>query len=581
MFLLALSFLAGVLTILAPCSFMLLPVIIGGSIGQTTEPKPGRLPPGVERALLITLSLAASLSLFTILLKILSLSVNIDPLLLSYFSGLVLIILGLISLFPQTWDKFSASLGLATRSDKLLERASKQSGAWGSILTGAALGPVFSSCSPTYAYILTTVLRENLAVGLANMLSYIIGLSLVMLGAGLVGQSFVRRLRFAMNPQGIFKRAVAVIFILVGIALITGQDKVLQANFAPASPFSKIEQNLLGNVTGNNTQTTKGQTGVFNVNPPVKAPEIIGIDQWINSTPQTIEGLKGKVVLVDFWTYSCINCLRTNPYLNRWYDAYKDQGFVILGIHAPEFAFEKNKTNVQKAVDETYRIKYPVGLDNDLRTWDAFKNQFWPAKYLIDKDGNLRYTHFGEGGYEDTELAIRTLLEQEGQKLPTELQAGQVKTNLQAGQNQTPETYLGWSRSTNFADTVGARAGQTSDFSCQTNKLNLNQWCLEGRFLLDSEFVQSTSTGGKLILKFAAKEVYLVMGSEPPATLILKLNGQPVGAAAGDDIDEQGKIKVGDWRMYKLIKFDQFETDQLLEIETQPGVKLNVFTFGS
>jgi cytochrome c-type biogenesis protein len=211
MSLLLLSFIAGILTVLAPCAFMLLPVIIGGSVGNG----------GRYRPYVITISLALSLFLFTILLKATSLLINIDPVFLKYFSGITVVFLGLISLFPEAWDTISAKFRLSSSSDGLLDKAKKKDGVLGAILTGAALGPVFSACSPTYVYILTTVLRQNLQDGLVNMLAYILGLSAIMLGVAVLGRKFIKSLKFAVNPQGIFKKTIAIIFILVGIAIIT------------------------------------------------------------------------------------------------------------------------------------------------------------------------------------------------------------------------------------------------------------------------------------------------------------------------------------------------------------------------
>lgn len=240
MSLLFLSFLAGILTVLAPCAFMLLPVIIGSSAGSTNRLRP----------YIITISLATSLLLFTLILKVSSLLININPDFLKYFSGVTIILLGIVSLFPSIWENIQIKLGLSNQSDKLLEAAKQKEGILGAILTGAALGPVFSSCSPTYVFVLTTVLRENFETGIINILAYIFGLGLVMLGVGLLGRNLVKRLRWAVNPNGIFKRVIAVLFILVGIGILTGFDKQLQTYLVPYSPVNQVEQKLLQNSKG-------------------------------------------------------------------------------------------------------------------------------------------------------------------------------------------------------------------------------------------------------------------------------------------------------------------------------------------
>ena len=576
MSLLLLSLIAGILTVLAPCSFMLLPIIIGGSVGKGNKYRP----------YIIIASLASSLFLFTILLKATSLLININPEFLKYFSGITVICLGLISFFPQIWDKISSKFNLSSSSDKLLKNAKSKDGILGAVLTGAALGPVFSTCSPTYVYILTTVLRQNISDGLINILAYILGLSGVMLGVSLLGRKFTNNLKWAVNPNGIFKKVIAVIFILVGIAIITGLDKQLQSNISPFNPVSQLEEKLLQGTKPNNNfnDNFTNKNELLNVPIGTKAAELTNIASWINSNGESIAKLKGKVVLVDFWTYSCINCLRSTPYLNSWYDNYKDQGFVVLGIHAPEFAFEKNKENVEKSVNETYKIKYPVGLDNDFSTWDAYKNQFWPAKYLIDREGNLRYTHFGEGKYDKTEEAIRLLLAENGQNLNSSTVSDKVKALTASNDNTlTPETYLGWSRSLNFANEAEKNNYNVNYNYNLVNNLKINQWSLNGNWQINKEDIVSESNNSKLILKYKAKEVYIVVGSELPTSINITSQGKQLTNQKGADvtIDASGdsRITVQTNKLYKIIKNDSVVEDQI-ELIVPKGVKINAFTFG-
>lgn len=573
MSLLFLSFLAGILTVLAPCAFLLLPVIIGGSVGSNNRWRP----------YIITASLATSLLLFTLALKATSLLIDINPIFLTYFSGIVIILLGLISLFPTIWDKIQVKLGLSSGSDKLLEAAGKKEGVLGAILTGAALGPVFSSCSPTYVFVLTTVLREDFNNGILNILAYIAGLSLIMLGVGLIGRTFVKKLKWASNPNGIFKRIIAVLFILAGIGILTGFDKQLQTYLVPYSPVNKVEQRLLMESQGG-SQNNSDPSQLFNINPPKVAPEIRGVTEWINSDAQTLAKLKGKVVLIDFWTYSCVNCLRNAPYLNSWYDTYKDQGFVIIGLHAPEFAFEKNKANVEKSIKDTYKTKYPVGLDNDFATWDAYENQFWPAAYLIDKDGNIRYTHFGEGEYDKTEEAIRALLKETGASLDqTKMVSSDVKPVGEVAIGQTPETYLGWSRSSNFANNSDLKANEKADYRFVPD-LKTSTWSLDGAWTVNNEEIISESDTSKLRLKYNAKEVYLVMGADKATSIKLVSNSDDITLKLGVDTtktsDKEASLTIADFRLYKLTKAQAFEKDQTIELTIPKGVRLNAFTFG-
>jgi cytochrome c biogenesis protein CcdA/thiol-disulfide isomerase/thioredoxin len=408
MLLLLTSFLAGVLTVFAPCVLILLPVIVGSSMISDADQKLDRKKPYI-----ISISLGISVLLFTLILKASTVLIGIDPQVWKSVSGFIVIILGISLLFPLLWARMSAKIGLENNSNKLLGRAAKKSGVLGYILTGAALGPVFSACSPIYALILATILPVNIALGLVYMVLYAAGLSITLLVIALAGRGLTKKLNWAVTPNGWFRRILAILLILVGIFVTTGFDKKIQTWALEKIPFNLlfIEEKLLPEKDAVIVEKIEIKKAEFNITDPYQAPDIRGIKSWINSNPLTIAELKGKVVLLDFWTYSCINCIRTQPYLNKWYDSYKKDGFEILGVHAPEFAFEKVEKNVQSEVKKA-KILYPVALDNNFATWNAYGNQYWPARYLIDKEGKVRYTHFGEGDYDGTEAAIQTLLKE-------------------------------------------------------------------------------------------------------------------------------------------------------------------------
>lgn len=348
--LILLSFFAGILTVLAPCVLPLLPIIIGSSVAAKDKNKP----------YWITLGLVVSITIFTLILKASTLLLNVDPFVWKIVSGGIVIIFGLIYIFPKVWEKITTSLNLSNNSNQLLNKAKQKDGILGSLLIGGALGPVFASCSPTYSLIIATVLPVNFYEGLAYIVIYALGLGVVMLGVALFGRAFTNKLKFFSNPNGIFKLILGIIFLVVGISIITGFDKKVETAILNSGYFdvTKIEQNILEKnmpkeiKLDSTTAPVLGQTNFEKVNSmksipelnvmnPISAPEIKGITQWINSKGESIESLKGKVVLVDFWTYSCINCQRTLPYVTKWYDTYKDKGFVVLGLHAPEFSFEK------------------------------------------------------------------------------------------------------------------------------------------------------------------------------------------------------------------------------------------------
>lgn len=573
-----LSLLAGFITILAPCTFLLLPVIVGGSLGTKNRWRP----------YIITGSLGLSLFVFTLLLKATSLFINLDQNFLNYLSGGLISIIGLITLFPSLWDNLSIKLGLSKKSDELLEKAGEKEGFWGSVLTGVAMGPVFSSCSPTYVIALGIVLRGDLTTGIISMLAYIFGLSVALLLVALVGKKMTSRLKWAVNPSGIFKKVISIIFIIVGLLIATGADKSLQVYLANNTPFSytAIEANLL-NINTGTTQTKKGEKL------PIikKAPELQNLANWINSNPLKIEELKGKVVLVDFWTYSCVNCIRTQPFLNDWHQKYAKDGLVILGIHAPEFAFEKNLKNVEEAVKKA-DIKYPVALDNDFSTWDAYDNEFWPAKYLIDAEGNIRYFHFGEGKYTETEENIVALLAEAGKTTSASL--GTKNNNIaiindNSQFDQSPETYINWSRAKNWTNRDPTLFNKTGDYTLNPN-LTSNQWSLGGTWEVGNDgsvskpnSQKSNQKTNQLNLNFSAKEVFLVLANneQPNFKVKVELNGKTIEAGQkGEDVSLDGLVQVAGNRLYKLVNLPKFESNQNLTLTVDEGVEVFAFTFG-
>ena len=576
MLLLVTSFLAGILTVFAPCVLILLPVIVGSSLAEDDDKRINRLKPYI-----ISISLGISVLLFTLLLKASTILINVDPQVWKTVSGGIVIILGLSLLFPLLWARLSARIGLENSSNSLLSKVSKKSGVSGYILTGAALGPVFSACSPIYALILATVLPVNLALGLVYMAIYATGLTLALLAIALGGRRLTKRLNWTAQPGGWFRRSLAILLILVGAAVITGVDKKVQTWVLVHVPLNstRLEEKLIPTKSnGLSTMPTEDKI-LFNIDKPYQAPELIDIQSWINSRPLTLASLKGKVVLIDFWTYSCINCQRTQPYLNKWYDKYKDNGLVIIGAHAPEFAFEKVPENVRKAVQEA-NIKYPVALDNNFATWNSYKNQFWPAKYLIDKDGQVRFTHFGEGKYAETEEVIQTLLKESGHRITGSIDRNSEAPPVKAG--QTPETYFGYERGDRFANIAEFEADKTTNYTLKDD-LKEHEWALGGNWKIGAK--ESITSGEKSVLrvKLTAREVYLVMSGPSDKPVTLKLNGQSVTSSAngGSDVDAAGQVHLDGARLYRLIKLPEFSKQGVLDITVPNGTTINAFTFGA
>lgn len=304
------------------------------------------------------------------------------------------------------------------------------------------------------------------------------------------------------------------------------------------------------------------------------APDFKDIAHWINSDPLTIAGLKGKVVLIDFWTYSCINCVRTQPYINAWYDKYKDDGLVIVGIHAPEFEFEKRLENVQRAVlDE--KIGYPVALDNSYGTWNAYDNHYWPAKYLVDQGGKIQFTHFGEGAYDETEREIQKLLQKSDDLVA-------VKGTIAAWQSdQTSETYLGYERGRNFLNQIEFRADVPVRYTLVSDTTN-GTWSLGGIWTVGPAGSTTEENDCVLRIRFSAKEVYLVMDGPKNAAARLTLDGKAVtaGIGGGADVAAGGRVPFDGARLYKLIKLPVFTQNVALDVTLPKGVTVHAFTFG-
>lgn len=561
------AFIAGMLTVLAPCVLPLLPIIIGGSVSGNSQDK--------RRPFIIAASLAVSLIFFTLLLKASTLLINIPPSAINYVSGTVIIVLGFLTLFPASYERLISKLGIQSRSQRLLGKGTQnKSSIVGPVVIGAALGPVFSSCSPVYAYILATILPGSFAEAMTYIVAYVLGLSIVLLAVGLIGQKFIHKIKWATNPKGWFNRGVAVLFILVGILVFTNSAKGVQTYVSQHTPldFDSLSAKLIP------SSKVATNSEILNVKEPYDAPKFEDLDGWINSKPISNSDLKGKVTLVDFWTYSCINCIRTQPYLRGWYDTYKGSGFQVIGMHAPEFAFEKVKSNVEKATKDA-NLTYPIALDNNFTTWNNYGVQFWPSAFLIDAQGKVRRVHYGEGDYKETEQAIRSLIKENNKPVPESMFITDSST-VPVSDKQTPETYMGTKRSANYSGDTNLFAGQTRSFVPKSD-LGKNYWTLGGDWEITSEKITAKRDG---ILRFniSAKEVYVVASSDTEKTVGMSLDGKPISQtnAAGGDI-RNSTVKVKNAQLYRLVKYPRFTSGGILELSVPAGVSINVFTFGS
>jgi thiol-disulfide isomerase/thioredoxin len=318
-------------------------------------------------------------------------------------------------------------------------------------------------------------------------------------------------------------------------------------------------------------------------------PSLNGAVQWLNSPPLTTQDLRGKVVLVDFWTYSCINCLRSLPYVKAWAQKYKDQGLVVIGVHAPEFAFERNIDNVKKATHDL-GVDYPVAIDNNYAIWRALNNQYWPAHYFVDAQGQIRYHHFGEGDYAESEKVIQQLLAEAGHANATKVALGIAGTSAQGVQAaadnadlQSQETYIGYQRAENFASPGGAAQDKVHTYTAPSQPA-VNDWGLAGAWKVGAEQASLAAPDGRIVYRFHARDLHLVLGpgaDGKPVRFRVTIDGQAPGENHGVDVDEQGNGTVTEHRLYQLVRQKGAVKDRVFEIEfADPGVQAFAFTFG-
>ncbi len=491
---------------------------------------------------------------------------HFDPNILRIVAAITIAFLGLTMVIPALLIKYEL---LITKLSSFISRepVATHHGFFGGFITGLSLGIIWSPCAgPILATIAT--LGATQAVSFQTVLvtlAYVTGVGIPLFFFSLLGAWFFAKSRFISAYTGHLQKVFGVVMILTAFAIYTNYDKVIQAKLLDFFPsyttfLTQLERNdrvkqQLDVLKGKNSKTPTikeimPKTSLSNYG---QAPEFVGITTWLNSKPLTMQELKGKVVLIDFWTYTCINCIRTLPYLTSWYDKYKDKGFVVIGVHTPEFEFEKKTENVLQAIKH-YNIHYPVAQDNNYATWNAYSNQYWPAEYLIDAKGNIRRTHFGEGNYDETEMAIQQLLKEKGEAAEQSL----VPLTDQTPKDRfTPETYLGKKRMERFV----------SDGNAQ---LPLHYFTYKGMWSVQDEQAVAKKDAS-LILHFYANKVFLVVtpvGQKDRAKVFLddKLIGEVVFDTA---------------KLYQLVDLKGNKGNHILRIEFQtPGTAVYAFTFG-
>jgi thiol-disulfide isomerase/thioredoxin len=383
------------------------------------------------------------------------------------------------------------------------------------------------------------------------------------------------------------RRGLGVAVIMGVVAIALGWDTNLLTKLSLVNT-AKAEEHLIGALYPAKpaavlAASASGHPALDDAGP---LPDLSGAVGWLNSPPLSSKSLKGKVVLVDFWTYSCINCLRALPYVEGWAAKYKDAGLVVIGVHTPEFAFEKERANVEKAVRDL-KVNYPVAIDSDYKIWQAFNNEYWPAHYFIDGKGRIRSHHFGEGEYAESERVIQELLKENGAQLSSSAPISVAGAGAEAapdGANvRSPETYIGYHRAEHFASTEPIAHDSRRAYTPQP-RISLNQWALGGSWNVSTESAVLQASPGKIVFRFHARDLHLVLGTTKegkPVRFTVRLDGTPPGEDHGADADSGGVGAVQGHRLYQLIRQKGPVEDRTFEIEfLDPGVQAFAFTFG-
>ncbi|WP_027484741.1 cytochrome c biogenesis protein DipZ [Rhodanobacter sp. OR87] len=573
MLVLILAYLGGVLTILSPCILPVLPFVFARSDR-----------PFMRNGLPMLLGMAITFAAVATLAALgggWAVHANQYG---RYVAMLVLAFLGLTLLSTRLAEWITRPF--VALGNRLSQRsAGDGDSVWAAAGLGVATGLLWAPCAgPILGLLLTgAALNGASAQTTLLLLTYAAGAATSLGLALLIGGKVFALMKRSLGAGEWVRRALGVL-VLCGVAAIAlGLDTGLLTRVSLASTGG-IEQKLI-----NAVRPAPAPQSVLKAGEPLPVegtlPSLAGATQWLNSPPLTTEALRGKVVLVDFWTYSCINCIRALPYVRGWADKYKDHGLVVIGVHAPEFAFEKDPANVTKAVKDL-GVDYPVALDNDYAIWKGFNNEYWPAHYFIDAQGQIRHHHFGEGEYRESEDVIRQLLADAGQK---NLPGGYVSDDHRGVEaaasddpTRSPETYVGYARAMNF---VGGRVArdEAHDYHAPAS-LAVDQWSLDGRWTVRDENAQLERAGGRIVYRFRGRDLHLVLGPAAdgkPIRYRVSIDGKPPGADHGMDTDADGHGTITSQRLYQLVRQAHGSGERLFEIEfLDPGVQAYAFTFG-
>jgi cytochrome c biogenesis protein CcdA/thiol-disulfide isomerase/thioredoxin len=613
--LVAFAFVSGIVTILSPCILPVLPIVLSGGVAG-----------GKARPFGVIAGFVASFTVFTLTLSALVRALGIPADAMRIVAVVFIVLFGAVMIVPKLREGFELIVSrLASRRRNAAAgvsgNAAKRSGwagFWGGSLVGLSLGLVWTPCvGPIMASVISLALTQRIDGGSVYItLAYTVGTAIPMFGVMFGGRALLTKVPALARNMGNIQKGFGVLMILVGLAIGLGWDRRFQSLVLEAFPnygtgltaietVAPVRSALRARqpagpprMVGANTMVgpQENAAGLFTAAPEVPpengllgdyglAPALLTRGSWFNteglspasgqtaqggSMPLTMEWLRNKVVLVDFWTYSCVNCVRTIPYLRAWYETYKNKGLVIVGVHTPEFEFEKNPANVARAIRDL-GVVWPVVQDNDYAIWNSYANQYWPAHYFIDAKGRVRYFQFGEGEYEVAERVIQALLKEAGASVEGKIVSGPA----QKIETQTPETYLGYDRTQGFLSAVDLVADMAAEYRPAGLPGN-GDWNLEGRWTVTPQYIVPESSGS-LQLGFRAKNVFLVVEPQTAGGRIeIKVDGLP-GADTNDV--KNGVLAPGESRMYQIVGLKR-PGAHVLHLTVQGKLRLFAFTFG-
>jgi cytochrome c biogenesis protein CcdA/thiol-disulfide isomerase/thioredoxin len=572
MLLVFLAYFGGVLTILSPCILPVLPFVFA----RSDQPfRKSGLP--LLAGMCITFAVVASLATVGGGWAVRA----------NQFGRIAALILfglfGLTLLFSSLAERLSRPL--VQLGNRLSSNSDSGASVLNSFLLGVGTGLLWAPCAgPILGLILTGAALQGASANTAILLlSYAAGAATSLAIALLAGGRLFAAMKRGLGVEEWIRRALGVAVLAAVAAVAFGLDRGVLTRLSLASTGG-LEQRLLDRFH----PPTQPKRIVLNQTIDVSdsaQPDLSGATAWLNSPPLTLASLHGKVVLVDFWTYSCINCLRTLPYIKAWNEKYKASGLVIIGVHTPEFPFEKDESNVRKAVKDL-GVLYPVPMDNDYKIWRSFNNEYWPADYFIDATGNIRFHHFGEGDYEESEQWIRTLLKEAHAPVPesmTKVAGSGTEAAPDSDAVQSPETYVGYARAQDFASPSGLNHDDPQVYRTPDG-LKLNQWAFSGNWKDEDQVATSLAAEAGISFRFHARDLHLVLGPPTDGKAVrfrITIDGHAPGADHGLDTDAEGYGVVTDNRLYQLIRQQGSIHDHTFRVEfLAPGVRAYSFTFG-